>query len=72
KATVTFKGREPLVVEGEVVRIKEDEIAVYLSKGIPIEHIKEEQKYLSEKYGRPLETCPVDEEGGEGGEGGEG
>jgi len=55
RATITFREREPIVVEGNVVWIKEGEIALYLSRGIPVGVIETEQHYLEERYGMNFE-----------------
>ncbi len=51
RATITFREREPISVRGNVVWIKEGEIALYLTKGIPVEIVESEQEYLKEQYG---------------------
>ena len=51
KAVITFLDRDSIAIEGKVVRINDGEIALYLSKGIPVSVVEKEQKYLEEKYG---------------------
>ncbi|MBW2148868.1 MAG: PilZ domain-containing protein [Deltaproteobacteria bacterium] len=50
RATISFHDGESLHVEGKIIRIRNNEIVVHLSKDIPPERISTEQRYLMNKY----------------------
>ena len=52
-ATITFQDGESFDLEGKIMRIQDNEIAIKLSKGIPYKRIVQEQRYLIRKYPRP-------------------
>ena len=47
-AMITFHDGESLSIEGKIIRIQNNEVAVYLSQGIPSDRIIEEQKNVED------------------------
>jgi len=45
-ATITFHDGESLPIEGEIIRIHNNEAAVHIAKGIPYDRVIKEQEYL--------------------------
>ncbi len=45
-ATIIFHDGESLTIEGEIIRIHTNEVAVHLAKGIPYDRIIKDQEYL--------------------------
>lgn len=46
EAQITFTDGEPLDVKGKVLRVDEDQVAIYLAKGIQLPRIIKEQMLL--------------------------
>ena len=44
--TITFHDGESLLIEGKIIRIQNNEVAVHLSKAIPSDRMIEEQKNI--------------------------
>jgi len=55
-ATITFHDGESFDLEGKIFRIKDNEIVIKLSKGIPYKRIVQEQRYLIRKYPQPRQA----------------
>lgn len=55
-ATITFHDNESFDLEGKIMRIQDNEIAIKLSKGIPYKKIVKEQRYLIRKYPLPRQA----------------
>lgn len=51
RGTIAFRNEEKIQVEGTVVRVEDNRVAVQLSKGIPLGRIMAEQLYLLKKFG---------------------
>ncbi|HEY3418862.1 MAG TPA: hypothetical protein VGM23_18460 [Armatimonadota bacterium] len=49
KATVRFLGGETCLIEGHVLRMTADAVILFLTKGIPLNKIVEEQRMLINK-----------------------
>ncbi len=47
---VTFHDDESLALEGKILRIHENAVIIYLTQGIPLGRIIQEQKYIIAKH----------------------